>query len=122
PVAIHEQVGHTLLSRVSGSLAFDTRNSVQLPNKGQRTEVTGEMVGGPLGGQREFYKLHLSTAWYFRGIGSGDVIEVVGRTGVAESLDDQDVPFYERYYLGGLYSLRGYRYRSVSPREEGISE
>jgi outer membrane protein insertion porin family len=122
PVAIQNEVGHTLLSRLRGSLAFDTRNSVQLPNKGQRTEVTAEMVGGPLGGEREFYKLHLSTAWYFRGIGSGDVIEVVGRTGVAEGLDGEEVPFYERYYLGGLYSLRGYKYRSVSPREEGISE
>jgi len=27
------------------------------------------------------------------------------------------VPFYDRYYLGGLYSLRGFKYRNVSPRE-----
>jgi outer membrane protein assembly factor BamA len=29
----------------------------------------------------------------------------------------ETVPFYERYYLGGLYSLRGFRYRAISPRE-----
>ena len=29
------------------------------------------------------------------------------------------VPFYDRYYLGGLRDLRGFRYRSVSPREVG---
>ena len=28
-----------------------------------------------------------------------------------------DVPFFERYYLGGLYSLRGFKYRYVSPRQ-----
>src|SRR2546427_797795 len=27
------------------------------------------------------------------------------------------VPFYDRYYLGGLYSLRGFKYRSISPRQ-----
>lgn len=28
-----------------------------------------------------------------------------------------DVPFYDRYYLGGLYSLRGFQYRNIAPRE-----
>ena len=79
-------------------------------------ELDAEYVG--LGGDKEFYKLELKTGWYFRGIRKGDVLEVVGRTGVAESLESQDVPFYERFYLGGLYSLRGFKFRSVSPREQ----
>jgi outer membrane protein insertion porin family len=29
----------------------------------------------------------------------------------------KDIPFYERYYLGGLYSLRGFDYREIGPRE-----
>jgi outer membrane protein insertion porin family len=123
PQAVLEQVGHSLLSRIGASLAYDTRNSVQLPDKGQRTELAGEFVGGPLGGDQEFYKLELRTAWYFRGFVKGHVLELLGRTGVAKSLmDDSDVPFYDRYYLGGMYSLRGFEYRSVSPREPGISE
>ena len=122
PSAILEQEGYNLLSRAGGSLAYDTRNSVMLPNGGQRTEFTAEMVGGPLGGDREFYKLGLNTAWYFKGFFTGHVIEVIGRTGVAKTLMSGDVPFYDRYYLGGLYSLRGYKYRSVSPREPGFTE
>ena len=31
------------------------------------------------------------------------------------------VPFFERYNLGGAYSLRGFRYRDVSPKEAGIN-
>ena len=31
-----------LFERVGGSLAYDTRNSTELPNHGQRTELTGE--------------------------------------------------------------------------------
>jgi len=45
------------------------------------------------------------------------VIEAVGRTGVADSFDGGDVPFYDRYYLGGLYSLRGFKFRNVAPRQ-----
>jgi outer membrane protein insertion porin family len=45
------------------------------------------------------------------------VLEAVGRAGVAESLGSGDVPFYDRYYLGGLYSLRGFKYRNIGPRD-----
>jgi outer membrane protein insertion porin family len=45
------------------------------------------------------------------------VLEVGGRTGVADSFRGGDVPFYDRYYLGGLYSLRGFKFRNVAPRQ-----
>jgi outer membrane protein insertion porin family len=117
PPSIMDQVGYNWLSRVGTSLAYDTRNSVGLPNKGQRTQLAGEFVGGPLGGDFEFYKLDLTSAWYFKGFARGHVLEIVGRTGVAKSLQDADVPFYERYYLGGMYSLRGFKFHEISPRE-----
>ena len=122
PNALFEQAGHALLSKIGASLAYDTRGGGLLPNRGQRTELFTQFVGGPLGGDKEFYTLELKTAWYFRGLFPGHIIELLGRTGVAESLQSEDVPFYDRYYLGGLYSLRGFRYRSISPREDGISE
>jgi outer membrane protein insertion porin family len=122
PNAILIERGHHLLSRVRASIAFDTRGGGLLPTKGQRTELRGEVVGGMLGGDKDFYKLELQSAWYFRGLGSGHVLEVAGRTGVASSLGSSEVPFYERYYLGGLNTLRGFRYRSISPREDGFSE
>src|SRR5262249_5965212 len=102
PPSILHEVGHHLLSRVRTSIAFDTRGGGLLPNKGQRTEVMAEVVGGVLGGDKDFYKLHLQSAWYFHGFGPGHVLEIAGRSGVAASLDSQDVPFYERWYLGGL--------------------
>ena len=123
PQALLDESGHTLLSRLGSSIAYDTRNSVTLPNKGQRTELFGELVGGPMGGDRSFYKLELRSAWYFKGLAPGHVLELAGRSGVVEAFDNTvDVPFYERYYLGGLYSLRGFRYRGISPREEALKE
>jgi outer membrane protein insertion porin family len=113
PDAILEQTGDHLLHRFGASLAYDTRNSTTLPNGGQRTEFDPEFVAGDV----PFYKMELKTAWYFRGFFKGHVIEAVGRAGVANGLGSGDVPFYDRYYLGGLYSLRGFKYRNIAPRD-----
>lgn len=117
PNAILNEDGYSLLTRVGASLAYDTRNDLRLPNGGQRTELTTELTSSYLGGDRDFYKLELQSAWYFPGLFKGHVIEVGGRSGVVDGMRGDDVPFYERYYLGGMYSLRGFRYRAISPRE-----
>ena len=59
--AILEQTGDHLFHRFNASLAYDTRNSVELPNGGQRTEFDPEFVTG----DSTYYKLELKTAWYF---------------------------------------------------------
>ncbi len=122
PDDILKEDGYNLLSRVGGSIAWDTRNSTFLPDAGQRTDLFAEIATKYLGSDRDFYKLQLTTAWYFRGFMKGHVLELVGRTGVAQGLDGEDVPFYDRFYLGGLYSLRGFEYRDISPREPGYDE
>jgi outer membrane protein insertion porin family len=116
PGAILDQVGDNLYQRFGGSLAYDTRNSTRLPNHGQRTELTGEFSAG----DQSYYKLEAHTAWYFPGFFKGHVLETVGRAGVADSLEGKDVPFYDRYYLGGLYSLRGFKFRNIAPREKDL--
>jgi outer membrane protein insertion porin family len=113
PNSILTQTGDQLYQRFGASIAYDTLNSVELPNHGQRTELTGEFDVG----DKEYYKLELHTAWYWPGFLKGHVIEAGGRVGVAESVSGGDVPFYDRYYLGGLYSLRGFKFRNIAPRE-----
>jgi outer membrane protein insertion porin family len=117
PQAILDQTGNHVYSRFGTTLAYDTRNSTQLPNHGQRTEIDPEISVG----DSDYYKIELRTAWYFPGLLKGHVIEAVGRTGVAQAFTGGDVPFYDRYYLGGLYSLRGFKYRNVSPRQPGFT-
>jgi outer membrane protein insertion porin family len=113
PAAILEQTGDHLFHHFTASLAYDTRNSTELPNGGQRTEFDPEFVTG----DSTYYKLELKSAWYFRGLFKSHVIEVIGRMGFADSLESQDVPFYDRFYLGGLYNLRGFKYRNIGPRD-----
>jgi outer membrane protein insertion porin family len=117
PDAIKHESGYNVVSKLDLSLAYDTRNSVTLPDKGQRTQLSA-ILAGPFPGDRDYYKLELKTAWYFKGLFPGHILEIGAETGVADSYGNTGaVPFYDRYYLGGPKSLRGFRYHSVAPRE-----
>ncbi len=113
PESILEQLGPHDYSRFGTSLAYDTRNSTQLPNHGQRTEIMPELSVGDV----DYYKVQLKSAWFFPGLFKGNVLEIDGRVGIADSFYGGGVPFYDAYYLGGLNSLRGFKYRNVSPRD-----
>jgi outer membrane protein insertion porin family len=113
PNTILNDSGAALLNRFKASLAWDSRNDVKLPNGGNRSSISTELTVG----DRSYLKTEISSGWYFKGFAKGHVLEVVGRAGVAQPLGSDDVPFYDRYYLGGLRDLRGYDYAAVGPRE-----
>jgi outer membrane protein insertion porin family len=119
PLVIRLEPKNRLVTKFGGTLAYDTRNSVTLPDRGQRSELITELAG-PFGGDTDFYKFELRTSWYFPGFLQGHVLEVGGRGGVVENYGRSDrVPLFDRFHLGGVYSLRGYRYRQVGPHQEG---
>ena len=113
PNTILNDSGTALLNRFKASLSWDSRNDVKLPNGGNRTGISTELTLG----DRSYLKTEVSSAWYFKGFAKGHVLEIVGRAGVAQPLGNEDVPFYDRYYLGGLRDLRGFNYPGVGPRE-----
>jgi outer membrane protein insertion porin family len=115
PNDILSEVGESFWQRVGGSLAYNTLNSTKLPNHGQLSKIEAEFSLGDK--NRSFYKLEAHSAWYFPGLFKGHVIEIGGRTGVADAVQGSDVPFYDRFFLGGLYDLRGYKFRNVAPRQ-----
>jgi outer membrane protein insertion porin family len=120
PQQIKEEDPDRWVSKVGSTLAYDTRNNVQLPNRGQRTELFSEVAGSYLGGDTDFYKLRLSSSWYFPGFFEGHVIEALGQGGVVQDYGDSTrVPLFDRWFLGGVTTLRGYRYRHVGPRVDG---
>ena len=111
PSYIKDEAGSSLLSRVGTSIAYDTRNHASLPNSGQRTELLTEVVGGPFGGEKDFYKLELRSSWFFKGFYTGHILEVDARAGVVEQYGStKRVPIFDRWFLGGMYSLRGFKF------------
>ncbi len=113
PNSILASQGDSLVSRFGASLTYDTRNSYELANKGQETQLAATMSVG----DRNYYRLELKSSWFFRGFAPNHVLEISGKAGVTQALSGGDVPFYDRYYLGGQDSLRGFDYRGVGPRE-----
>jgi outer membrane protein insertion porin family len=117
--ALREEEGDRLVSKVGTSLTFDTRGGGLLPNRGQRTELSAELAGGPFGGDSDFYKLELESNWYFPGAFEGHVLELGGRIGVVEAYGDSSrVPLFDRFFLGGANTVRGYKYRRIGPKDE----
>ncbi len=115
---IRDEAGTTLVSKVGAFLAYDTRNSTTLPNRGQRTELATYVAGGPFGGDADFYKWELKSAHYIKGPFEDHILEISAHTGVVDYYDNSTrVPLFDRWFLGGLYDLRGYRYRQVGPRD-----
>lgn len=113
---IKDEEGHRLVSKFGSTFTYDTRGGGMLPNRGQRTELTAELAGGPFGGQTDFYRLNLRHSRYIRGFAEGHVLELIANTGVIEPYGSSArVPLFDRYFLGGATTVRGYRYRHVGP-------
>jgi outer membrane protein insertion porin family len=128
PLLILNEPRDQLISKVGSSVAFDTRNHPLQPTRGQKTELISEVAGGPFGADADFYKWEVRSFWYFPGFLDGHLLELVGKVGVVEAYDKSaerprpNVPLFDRYFLGGVTSLRGYRYRQVGPKFAGTDE
>ncbi len=114
-----QEAGTRLISRVGSSLAYDTRNHALNPTSGQRTEISGDVASSVLGSDASYYKVELKTAWFFRGFGEGQIFQINAKLATAQALGDTPrVPIFDRYFMGGLYDLRGYHYRMIGPRDD----
>lgn len=103
------------LTSVSLEIRRNTTNSAILPSEGSVVGFTWEHVGA-LGGDFDFDKFTAEFNWY-----TAIYEDLLDRkTILATRLDigyiAGDAPFFERFYGGGTGSMRGFRYRGVSPR------
>jgi outer membrane protein insertion porin family len=110
--------GRNVESSVSLSLVYDSRNRAFNPSDGSTHKATVQYAG--LGGNIGFTKFTAETGWYFPLFWS-TVFFAHGETGYVIENSGKDLPDYERFYLGGINSLRGFDWRSVGPvNEDGI--
>jgi outer membrane protein insertion porin family len=109
--------GNSALTSVGLQFRRDTTTRGLLPSKGT-TETIGLESYGVLGGDYQFEKLTGSLDWYHL-LGEDlldrkTILRVYGDVGWLFGGDD---PFFERYYGGGIGSIRGFAFRGVSPRD-----
>jgi outer membrane protein insertion porin family len=103
-------------SALTLSVTRDSRDFYLDPKTGSRNTAFFTYAGGPLGGDPNFIKTVVDSAWYFPVIWD-TVFMTRGRVGYADSLSDLPLPTNERFYVGGATTVRGYRYGTVGPME-----
>jgi outer membrane protein insertion porin family len=89
------------------------------PTRGYRAGLVGEVAGGFLGADNDFYKAILNAQYHYPLWKEFEVLGMIrGRGGLVKTFGDTvEVPLQERFFLGGSGSFRGSKFRELSPRD-----
>jgi outer membrane protein insertion porin family len=98
-------------------ISRDTRNKRFMPSKGSQHRLSVKKAGDFLGGDSSFYKLEATTSWYFP-FRWDTVFHLRGTVGYVDETEDNKLPVYERFYLGGINTMRGFESGQISPRDD----
>ena len=113
---LKSQGGHQNVSQFSLLLNRDTRDSLLEPTSGYLTNASGAVASKVIGSSNNFYRLESKDSYYFSLLEKALVFHLGGKIGTLSDFDrNVQAPIFERYFLGGGDSLRGFPYRSVSP-------
>lgn len=113
---IRDAEGGDYISSIKGTLVRDRTDSRFIPTRGDRLKGSWEQFG-VMGGDAYFAKAIVSYNWYKTlrtdVFDRKSVLHLRGLSGFIIG----DAPVYERFYAGGIGSLRGFEFRTVSPRQ-----
>jgi outer membrane protein insertion porin family len=115
PTSLLAEEGSSVTSLVALSLVRDSRDNVVAPTKGGSALLLAETAG--LGGDVSFAKF-LANVTYFKPIWFDHILSGRAEAGYGIGWSGEDLPVYERFYLGGPNTIRGFKYRHVSPIDD----
>jgi outer membrane protein insertion porin family len=121
PVDIREAEGTSTISSITPRISRNTLNHYFDPTAGSAQDLSVEVAG--LGGEH-FVKADARTRWYYTFLHSktfGDFTYSLGATGGYGTGDTgvngNELPLFERYFPGGINSIRGFAPRTLGPRQ-----
>jgi len=104
---------HSLTTRL-GYRSLDSRRH---PTEGWDTSLELKYAGGLLAGDLDFVRLTLEADYYHR-LTEKLVLHSHTLLGTATEMGDTpEVPFFEKFYGGGIGTVRGYKERTLGPRD-----
>jgi outer membrane protein insertion porin family len=111
------QNGRRRVSKISPSVVYNTVNQPIFPTAGTRYTLSYALAGSALGGNTDYHSMSAEGIWYFpvtsrTSLGlhaQAQYIRPYGRTST--------LPIFEKYFMGGEYSVRGFDIRSIGPRD-----
>jgi outer membrane protein insertion porin family len=124
PQLLKDQEGSWHLGWLDLSYEFSALDDYYYPQNGNTFETGLQVYGSALGSDFDFLKL--TSQWRHLGqfgeesIDAHPGFELELRGGVAVPYGgSDDVPYSERFYLGGQRLMRGFGYQGVGPNEKG---
>jgi outer membrane protein insertion porin family len=106
-------------SATSLSLRRDSRDATFAPTKGSDNSLALELAG--LGGDAAYTRFVLDSGWFFPLF--WETVGVLhGRIGYMVRNSWGALPVYEKFYLGGIDTIRGYKYAEISPRDPNTGD
>jgi outer membrane protein insertion porin family len=109
------QGGRRTVSKIGPSYVFNTVDHPIFPTSGTRYTATFDFAG--IGGNTNFINPRVEGIWYVRlntrtSLGFRAQAEYITPYG-----DTLSLPIFEKLFLGGEYSMRGFDLRTVGPRD-----
>jgi outer membrane protein insertion porin family len=104
-----------LTSSLRGTLSWDTRNNRLFPSKGQYTTLSIEHAAPWLGSENNFSRMIGRTRFYFP-LFWDMVFKTNFTLGYVMSGDKEPIPLFERFFVGGIYTVRGYERNSIGEK------
>jgi len=116
PLQVQAQalLGKTLTSAVGFSLTRDTRDFTFDPKSGARNSVTVEYAGTVLGGDNAYLKIIGDSSRFFP-LWWNHIFSLHGRIGYANGIDGKVLPVGERFFTGGINTVRGFKFGKAGP-------
>jgi outer membrane protein insertion porin family len=113
---LRDAKGTTITSVLGGNIGRDTRDNIVEPTKGNLSTI-GADFAGILTQDNRYVRLSASTVQH-QPLWFGHVLSGRLGTGYEFGWSDKPVPLFERFYLGGPNSIRSFKLRQISPRDD----
>jgi outer membrane protein insertion porin family len=114
--SIQRDEGQHTKSSITLMPRYDSRDSLFNAKEGSVHSIEYEFAG--IGGDVGFNKIIGDTGWYIPLVWK--LVGVVhGRAGYVNKLPNWDLPDYEKFYLGGINTLRGFDRDDLAPKDNG---
>lgn len=115
-IYVKDQKGSRTESKMLFTLTRDRRNSRRNPTRGNKQTFSFENGGGPLGGDVDFWKTVADASWYHP-FWWDTTFMVHGRAGAMDSYGSKKLLITEKFFVGGLRTIRGFQYGYAGPRD-----
>ncbi|MFQ5750119.1 MAG: outer membrane protein assembly factor, partial [Planctomycetota bacterium] len=114
---VREQRGKTTTSSISPSILRDGRDNRIRPTQGGLTQLNSRIAGSILGGDNDFYSVSGEHRQYVPFFKKRIIFMGRGRIAWADGFGNDDLPVFERFFLGGARTVRGFDFREVGPKD-----